>query len=49
VVLRFPSFIRRDELITHAVESLLGLTEGDIKGNIVIIEPDRTRIRKSQT
>jgi predicted nuclease of predicted toxin-antitoxin system len=49
VVLRFPSFITIGLLIEAAVARLAGLSEDDVKGNIVIIEPSQTRIRRKRS
>jgi predicted nuclease of predicted toxin-antitoxin system len=49
VVIRFPTSIRIERLIKGTVDRLRGLTEDDIKRNIVVVEPDRTRIRRKQS
>jgi predicted nuclease of predicted toxin-antitoxin system len=46
VVSRFPNETSTKELNRQLVERIKGLTEEDVKGNLVIIEPGRTRIRK---
>ena len=46
IVIRVPNAIKGADLLDVSVARLQTLAEDDIKGNIVIIEPDRTRIRR---
>lgn len=47
VVIRYPSEITVSLLTEQIVESLAQLTESEFAGAIIIIEPDRLRIRRS--
>lgn len=46
IAIRIPSEIRNDVLIPQVTDRISELDESDVVGNIVIIEPDRTRIRR---
>jgi len=47
VVVRYPSKIPVDLLIKEIVESLAKLDEREFAGALIIIEPDRIRIRRT--
>lgn len=47
VILRFPNEVSTKEINRQLVKSIKALTDDDFKGNLVIIEPGRVRIRKS--
>lgn len=44
-VIHFPNEVSTKEINRQLVESIKALTEDDFKGNLVIIEPGRVRIR----
>jgi len=46
VIVRFPSGVSTSELNRQMTISLNRLSEDDIRGNLVIIEPGRIRIRR---
>jgi predicted nuclease of predicted toxin-antitoxin system len=48
IVIRWPSQIRNRVLIEAIRTRLRTLAESDITGNTVIMEPDRTRIRRKE-
>lgn len=46
IVAHFPTEMSTIEINRQLIEKIKELAESDIKGNLVIIEPGRTRIRK---
>jgi predicted nuclease of predicted toxin-antitoxin system len=47
VLLRMPRVAAPTRLASEVVRLLRGLTEADLKGNLVILEPGHVRIRRS--
>ena len=48
VLVRFPTEMSNIEMNRHVVEDLKHISENDYKGNLIILEPGRIRIRKKQ-
>ena len=46
IVVRMPSMITVKRLMDDVVAAVAGLGENDIIGNLVIVQPDRIRIRR---
>jgi predicted nuclease of predicted toxin-antitoxin system len=46
VIAHFPNEISTTELNRHIAAALQGLSETDLSGNLIIIEPGQLRIRK---
>ena len=46
VIAHFPNEVTTKEINRQLVESIRTLTEDDFKGNLVIIEPGKVRIRR---
>lgn len=46
IIARFPNEMNTKEVNRHLVERLKELTEKDCRGNLIIIEPGKMRIRK---
>ena len=49
VITHFPDQISTVELNNQIIKALLNLTEDDFKGNLIIIEPGKIRIRRKST
>jgi predicted nuclease of predicted toxin-antitoxin system len=47
VLLRMPRVVTAPRLAGEVVRLLRGLTEADLRGNLVIVEPGHVRIRRS--
>ncbi len=47
VISHFPNEMPTSEINNYLVESLKDLSEDDFKGNVIIIEPTKVRIRRS--
>lgn len=47
VVLRFPNELSTQSLVEAVLKALNKLTDNDIQGNLLIIEPGKLRIRKT--
>jgi len=48
VLVRFPNELSNREVNRHLVEDLKHIPEGDFKGNLLILEPGRIRIRRKK-
>jgi len=46
IIVRFPNEMNTKESNRHLIERLSELTEDDYKGNLIIIEPGKMRIRR---
>jgi len=46
VIARFPNEMTTNEINRQLVERFSGLTEDDFRGNLIIIQPGKVRIRK---
>ena len=46
VIAHFPNEMTTNEINRKVVERFRELTEDDFKGNLIIIEPDKIRIKK---
>ena len=46
VVIRFPNEMPTSEINRHLIERFEDLSEDDFKGNLIIIEPGKIRIRR---
>lgn len=46
VIIHFPNEVSTKEINRQFIESIKSLTEDDFKGNLVIVEPGKVRIRK---
>lgn len=46
IIARFPNEVSTKEINRQLIKGIKALTEDDFKGNLVIIEPGRVRIRK---
>jgi predicted nuclease of predicted toxin-antitoxin system len=47
VVVRFPNEMRPQEINKGIVEALRDLQDIDLKGNLIILDPKKTRIRRA--
>lgn len=47
-IARFPSEMSSRDVIRRVVECLTALTEEDLSGNLVIVEPGKIRIRRKR-
>jgi len=48
IVARFPNELPANELTAEIVRAISELTEEEISGNLVVIEPGRVRLRRSR-
>ncbi len=48
VIARFPNEMTTREINRQLVEAFRDLTDEDFKGNLIIVEPGRVRIRRKQ-
>ena len=48
LLVHFPSEVSTKEMNGHLVADLKHIREGDFKGNLIILEPGRIRIRRKQ-
>lgn len=46
IVAHFPNEMPTTEINRHLIERLEDLSEDDLRGNLIIIEPGKTRIRR---
>ena len=46
VIVHFPNELASDEINRQLVERFRDLTEDDFKGNLIVIEPGKIRIKK---
>ena len=46
VIVHFPNELTTDEINRQLVERFRDLTEDDFKGNLIVIEPGKIRIKK---